>query len=269
MSQARAPKTFVAQTLLSSPQLRPQLAIRDSKASHRGASGAMNGFAPPGVASVWAEAKAQDGRTYFYNSATKQTTWEKPAELMTDNEVCLHVHCILCARLTLDSARLLEHHGKHTRRRMVAHTGITQKPRRQLGPCPTPSPAISTHSRTANRLSAPRQRECLSLCICSSGADMTRSAAWAAGPSFAPQQHQRNFDRDDNQYAIADRRERDREAGYGGDRGAPAFTPGGCRGCFREASQAHRGAVGLVMASDCACRSQRCTVARHCRSEGA
>jgi pre-mRNA-processing factor 40 len=54
---------------------------------------------------------------------------------------------------------------------------------------------------------------------------MTRSAAWAAGPSFAPQQHQRNFDRDDNQYAIADRRERDREAGYGGDRGAPAFTP--------------------------------------------
>jgi pre-mRNA-processing factor 40 len=47
----------------------------------------MNGFpAPP---SVWAEAKAPDGRTYFYNSATRETSWQKPKELMTPIERAL------------------------------------------------------------------------------------------------------------------------------------------------------------------------------------
>lgn len=34
--------------------------------------------------SVWTEHKAPDGRKYYYNSATKQSSWEKPAELMSE-----------------------------------------------------------------------------------------------------------------------------------------------------------------------------------------
>lgn len=35
----------------------------------------------------WSEHKAPDGRTYFYNSVTKQSLWEKPDELKTPCEV--------------------------------------------------------------------------------------------------------------------------------------------------------------------------------------
>jgi pre-mRNA-processing factor 40 len=37
--------------------------------------------------SDWTEHKAPDGRTYYYNSVTKQSLWEKPAELKTSAEV--------------------------------------------------------------------------------------------------------------------------------------------------------------------------------------
>jgi pre-mRNA-processing factor 40 len=52
----------------------------------------MNGL-PPAVGphlSGWAQAKNEaDGRFYYYNSITKQTTWEKPEELKDDVEVRL------------------------------------------------------------------------------------------------------------------------------------------------------------------------------------
>jgi pre-mRNA-processing factor 40 len=35
------------------------------------------------AASVWKEATSPDGRTYYYNTATNATTWEKPAELVS------------------------------------------------------------------------------------------------------------------------------------------------------------------------------------------
>ena len=35
----------------------------------------------------WTEHKAPDGRTYFYNTETKVSTWQKPAELKTPGEV--------------------------------------------------------------------------------------------------------------------------------------------------------------------------------------
>lgn len=45
---------------------------------------------PPSVAaavggptSEWSEHKSPDGRTYYYNSVTKQSLWEKPDELKT------------------------------------------------------------------------------------------------------------------------------------------------------------------------------------------
>ncbi|CAM9600346.1 unnamed protein product [Lampetra fluviatilis] len=37
--------------------------------------------------SLWTEHKSPDGRTYFYNSDTKQSTWEKPLELKSPGEM--------------------------------------------------------------------------------------------------------------------------------------------------------------------------------------
>uniref|UniRef100_A0A803V0R4 Pre-mRNA-processing factor 40 homolog A n=1 Tax=Ficedula albicollis TaxID=59894 RepID=A0A803V0R4_FICAL len=48
---------------------------------------------PPGVNSMdaqkstWTEHKSPDGRTYYYNTETKQSTWEKPDDLKTPAEV--------------------------------------------------------------------------------------------------------------------------------------------------------------------------------------
>lgn len=44
--------------------------------------------APP-KSSSWTEHKAPDGRTYFYNHTTKQSSWEKPDELKTHTELLL------------------------------------------------------------------------------------------------------------------------------------------------------------------------------------
>jgi len=49
----------------------------------------MNGYAPhlTQPVSAWQAAKAEDGREYYYNATTKQTTWEKPDELKDEVEV--------------------------------------------------------------------------------------------------------------------------------------------------------------------------------------
>ncbi|XP_067650087.1 pre-mRNA-processing factor 40 homolog A-like isoform X2 [Haliotis asinina] len=39
-----------------------------------------------GDKSVWTEHKAPDGRTYYYNNVTKQSSWEKPDDLKSDTE---------------------------------------------------------------------------------------------------------------------------------------------------------------------------------------
>uniref|UniRef100_A0A4W3I315 Pre-mRNA-processing factor 40 homolog A n=1 Tax=Callorhinchus milii TaxID=7868 RepID=A0A4W3I315_CALMI len=43
----------------------------------------------PKKKSIWTEHKSPDGRTYFYNSDTKQSTWEKPDELKSHAEQLL------------------------------------------------------------------------------------------------------------------------------------------------------------------------------------
>jgi WW domain len=53
--------------------------------------GAANGLAPPPQQQQapaqpkpdWTEHKAPDGRPYWYNAKTKQSVWNKPAELMS------------------------------------------------------------------------------------------------------------------------------------------------------------------------------------------
>ena len=44
----------------------------------------MNGLPPTPV--TWQEARAPDGRTYFYNAVTRETSWQKPKEIMTPME---------------------------------------------------------------------------------------------------------------------------------------------------------------------------------------
>jgi pre-mRNA-processing factor 40 len=47
----------------------------------------MNGLPP--TPSPWREARAPDGRTYFYHTLTKETKWTKPEELLTPLEKAL------------------------------------------------------------------------------------------------------------------------------------------------------------------------------------
>ncbi|KAB0374449.1 hypothetical protein E2I00_016698 [Balaenoptera physalus] len=42
-----------------------------------------------GAKSMWTEHKSPDGRTYYYNTETKQSTWEKPDDLKTPAEQLL------------------------------------------------------------------------------------------------------------------------------------------------------------------------------------
>jgi len=45
--------------------------------------------------SVWTEHKSLDGKTYYYNTETKQSTWEKPDELKSPAEVKTGQHTFL------------------------------------------------------------------------------------------------------------------------------------------------------------------------------
>ncbi|XP_071991286.1 pre-mRNA-processing factor 40 homolog B isoform X5 [Engystomops pustulosus] len=47
----------------------------------------------PAKKSLWTEHKAPDGRTYYYNTETKQSTWEKPDELKSKTELLLSQCC--------------------------------------------------------------------------------------------------------------------------------------------------------------------------------
>ncbi|KAK5073856.1 U1 snRNP protein [Lithohypha guttulata] len=47
----------------------------------------MNGVPP--IAGLWQEARAPDGRLYYYNTQTKETSWQKPQDLMTPVERAL------------------------------------------------------------------------------------------------------------------------------------------------------------------------------------
>lgn len=47
----------------------------------------MNGI--PSPVGVWQEVKAEDGRIYFYNTATRATQWTKPDAFMTPQDVSL------------------------------------------------------------------------------------------------------------------------------------------------------------------------------------
>lgn len=47
---------------------------------------------------MWTEHKAPDGRTYYYNSVTKQSMWDKPDELKTSAEVCYYINFFISGK---------------------------------------------------------------------------------------------------------------------------------------------------------------------------
>jgi hypothetical protein len=51
------------------------------------------------MSAIWQEAKAQDGKIYYYNVQTKVTQWTKPVELMTPAEVRTSPIAAVCVRV--------------------------------------------------------------------------------------------------------------------------------------------------------------------------
>lgn len=49
----------------------------------------------PNLVQEWTEHKAPDGRTYYYNSVTKQSSWQKPDSLKTSNEVIYTISLLI------------------------------------------------------------------------------------------------------------------------------------------------------------------------------
>lgn len=55
--------------------------------------------------SPWSEHKAPDGRTYYYNSITKQSLWEKPDDLKTPAEVSIvHTNVIRICKILIQKS---------------------------------------------------------------------------------------------------------------------------------------------------------------------
>lgn len=57
----------------------------------------VDGMMPYGSvpATEWSEHKSPDGRNYYYNNITKQSSWDKPDELKTVAEVGSVLCCLL------------------------------------------------------------------------------------------------------------------------------------------------------------------------------
>ncbi|XP_041440298.1 pre-mRNA-processing factor 40 homolog B isoform X3 [Xenopus laevis] len=77
IGQAPAPGTESA----SSPVAQPAPTVAKVTAEHSSPAQDI-----PKKKSLWTEHKAPDGRTYYYNSESKQSTWEKPDELKSKAE---------------------------------------------------------------------------------------------------------------------------------------------------------------------------------------
>uniref|UniRef100_A0A6P7FXM2 Pre-mRNA-processing factor 40 homolog A isoform X2 n=1 Tax=Diabrotica virgifera virgifera TaxID=50390 RepID=A0A6P7FXM2_DIAVI len=112
MDPGLPPQTFVAPPGIGTPPLLPQVPIPAPIAglspfspmipSFTVPPPGFNNFGPPGVPGIvpsnigpitpgseWTEHKAPDGRTYYYNSVTKQSSWQKPDQLKTPAELLL------------------------------------------------------------------------------------------------------------------------------------------------------------------------------------
>lgn len=84
----------------------------------------------------WSEHKAPDGRTYYYNSITKQSHWEKPEILKSAAEVKFYFHTQVCGfyYFFLNYSVFCHNvHGRNTRQTMAKFITTTQPRRSQSG----------------------------------------------------------------------------------------------------------------------------------------
>lgn len=111
--------------------------------------------------SLWTEHKSMDGKTYYYNTETKQSTWEKPDDLKSPAEVQMFktrcIRCVASARSPLSnylfianrfpnalisfcssflSKCFLNAPGKSTSQTQGSHIITTRRPRNPDGPNP-------------------------------------------------------------------------------------------------------------------------------------
>ncbi|XP_017291935.1 WW domain-binding protein 4 [Kryptolebias marmoratus] len=66
------------------PQRKPQV-INQPKKQHKKAKKAIKKSREPAATEVWVEGLTDDGHTYYYNSVTGESQWEKPADLQGES----------------------------------------------------------------------------------------------------------------------------------------------------------------------------------------
>lgn len=142
-------------------------------------------LAPPPVAPVahgWTEHKAPDGRLYFYNSITRVSTYEKPAELKTPQEKAAAVAAAAASAAARAAPVVIA----------AAATGPTTARASSSAPAATPTSATTvvtgaatTAAATATASAASAAAEAASAAAAATAA-ATAAAAAAATPAAAP-----------------------------------------------------------------------------------
>ncbi|KAF2706733.1 hypothetical protein K504DRAFT_385328 [Pleomassaria siparia CBS 279.74] len=151
----------------------------------------MNGYPSGAPGAVWQEAKMEDGRVYYYNPVSRVTQWNKPAEIMSDNE------------RALVGTPWKEY--KNPEGKPYWHNTDTKETTW------TVPDVVKQNLQGIQQPQQPPKRPAAA-----------PASTWAAGSSSHMSAYgDRHNDRDN--YQPPERRERDREAGYGGDRSAAAF----------------------------------------------
>ena len=117
------PASVSQETEKLSPQVEQKPALPEKKKKRR--------KKPEKKDTPWTEHKAPDGRTYFYNTETKQSSWQKPDDLKSEAEVCTP---LIISIHTLCSYFSPGVHGRRTRARVVVSTTTTLPLKRHLGP---------------------------------------------------------------------------------------------------------------------------------------
>jgi hypothetical protein len=84
---------------------------------------------------LWDEAKTEDGRVYYYNTITRQTQWEKPADFMAPVDVRMLSFAFTVNWVFADTIRFPMRGQRPLIRKPVTSTGSTICFKRSPGRC--------------------------------------------------------------------------------------------------------------------------------------